>query len=347
MRSALNILLFLIMVSTALVSAQSTGMFFGDAAHPVVSGEVWLVANRWGAYPAVLVATIRNGSLEERRNVVFPQYWEQAEDYKALVGVADHAVPAPESFEVDDAFGTGQLPNFLKRFSGLYLSPPLSREKLGSDWRTALTNLGQGKSDQLVLPRPTRRTIHFLYPDGKPLRGATVSVLLFGSTANHCGFPVGIPLGVPVTNQQGEISFVASNTPLAVVRSYYEAQSGGPAGVAYAIRAYLTTGGDQEITLRESWSLPEYDYLLTIHAPDSKPIEGVAGEACLWDVGCGASCGPIGNAASDSAGVLHFRTEDLRAMRTIRLVDAQGKVRNLDNEEMRTLLTAHESTIVW
>ncbi|MGB9256730.1 MAG: hypothetical protein WCC25_17965, partial [Candidatus Korobacteraceae bacterium] len=52
-------------------------IFFEDAKHPVVSGEAWLIANRWSRYQAVLVGTIREGKFEQRKNVQFPQYWEQ------------------------------------------------------------------------------------------------------------------------------------------------------------------------------------------------------------------------------------------------------------------------------
>src|ERR1039458_9371945 len=77
-RSVTTLILLVVMFVPLPGMAQPTRIFFGDSAHPVVSGEAWLIANRWGAYQSVLVATIRNGKLEAHQAVQFPQDWEQA-----------------------------------------------------------------------------------------------------------------------------------------------------------------------------------------------------------------------------------------------------------------------------
>ena len=203
-------------------------IFFGDAKHPVVSGEAWLIANRWGAYPAVLVGTIREGKFEQRKNIEIPQYWEQAYDYKLLLAVSDRPVEAPSSFETDDAYsinfayGADPWPEYLKEFRTVYLSAPLAAENRGEEWKTALKGFGHLVGDKLVLPRPSRHTIRFLYPDGKPLAGTRVSVSLYGSDANHCGVVLGIALGKFVTNADGEIHVVATHSPLEFGVSYFE-----------------------------------------------------------------------------------------------------------------------------
>ena len=96
-RAVLTLLVLLAIGGPLEGLAQPLQIFFGDSTHPVVSGEAWLIANRWGAYQGVLVATIQIGSLEARPSVQFPPYWEQAFDYKLLLAVADQPVGAPAS----------------------------------------------------------------------------------------------------------------------------------------------------------------------------------------------------------------------------------------------------------
>ena len=69
-------------------------VFFGDSAHPAASGEVWLIADQWGWYPGVLVATIRNGTLQQVSG------WEprtsdskNPSGYKLLVALSDDLLP--------------------------------------------------------------------------------------------------------------------------------------------------------------------------------------------------------------------------------------------------------------
>ena len=128
------ITMFILLLAAALPlrgTEHPARIFLGDAKHPVVSGEAWLIANRWSAYPAVLVGTIREGKFEQRKNIEFPQYWEQAFDYKLLLAVSDRAVEAPSSFETDDAYsvnfayGADPWPEYLKQFRTVYLSAPL------------------------------------------------------------------------------------------------------------------------------------------------------------------------------------------------------------------------------
>ncbi|MGA8875652.1 MAG: hypothetical protein WB555_08960, partial [Candidatus Korobacteraceae bacterium] len=213
-------------------------IFFEDTNHPVVSGEAWLIANRWSRYQAVLVGTIREGKFEQRKNVQFPQYWEQAFDYKLLLAISDRQVEAPISFETDNAYsinfayGADPWPEYLKQYKTIYLSRPIPKDNLGKDWETALKDLGHVTGDELVLPRPSQRTIRFLYPDGKPLAGTRVWVSLFGSNANHCGVVLGIKLGEFVTNADGEIHVIATDSPLEFGLPYFKEVAGGPIGAA-------------------------------------------------------------------------------------------------------------------
>ncbi len=339
----------------------------GDAKHPVVSGEAWLIANRWSAYPAVLVGTIREGKFEQRKNIEFPQYWEQAFDYKLLLAVSDRAVEAPSSFETDDAYsvnfayGADPWPEYLKQFRTVYLSAPLAAENRGEDWKTALKGLGHFTGDELVLPRPSQRTIRFLYPDGKPLAGTRVSVSLFGSNYNHCGVTEGIILGEFFTNADGEINVIAPDSALAFDLPRgpgdFKEVAGGPTGTAIVGGDDLIVGSEQNITVKRLWTLPEHDYVLKLRTAENQPIAHAHLEGCWIDPpGCVVpSCqplgypegGPVRALESDGAGAIRFRHSDLRQLESITVIDAHGDKRSLTKSEMRELLTTYHLNLVW
>ncbi|HXZ80785.1 MAG TPA: hypothetical protein VEG30_12695 [Terriglobales bacterium] len=312
-------------------------IFFGDEKHPVMSGEAWLITNRWGAYQAVLVGTIRKGRFEERKNIEFPQYWEQAFDYKLLLAISENAVEAPVSFETDAAYGwAAQWPEYLKHFRTVYLSTPLAKENRGEDWHTALRSLGHFVDGKLVLPRPSTRTIRFIYPDGKPLAGERLVVSLFG-----------IPLGEFVTNASGEINVIAPDSQLGVSVGYFEEVAGGPTGTAFASFNDLVVNKGHEVTVRRLWTLPEHDYMLQLHTPENQPIAAAYLDGCEFQPPCMGSCGPLRAPEADRSGTIRFRERDLRELRSITIVDAQGRKRDLTDSEMRELLTTYQLGVAW
>jgi hypothetical protein len=266
-------------------------VYLGGSANPAASGHVWLVANCWGYYPGVLVATVRNGRLENRP-VKQARCWEDAYDYKVVVGISERAVADPSRSEVEDGYRFFESGDYLRQFAAIYVSAPLGKAKLGADWPAALSGLGDG--DSLFLPRPARRTIRLLFPDGSPLKGATFAVALYGTSQNHCGAAAGIDLGSFQTDAGGEVSLVAANAPLALRRHYWEEEGGGARLVG---RDSVITDSGQAITVRKWWDLSEYDYRATIETRSGDPIAGAhllhsgrlrrgvrlggCGEACL------------------------------------------------------------------
>lgn len=344
-------ILFAVWLGTAgmnTATAHPTRIFVGSPPAPVVSGEVWLVANRWGAYPAVLVASIHNGKLETRSNVRFPRYWDQAFDYKLLVAIAGQPTVKPQS--TYEAFGYGPLerPEYLKEFPIIYISPPLPAKNLGKDWEKALGEIGRSNGNVLTLPSPARRTIRLEYPDGKPLAGAEVTISLFGSRENHCGVAVGIPLGTFKADANGEIEFVATGSPLALGRRYFEEKPEGPAGTRLMLRDELVTGPAAHVTLKQLWTVPAYPYLLRLQTKDHRPVVGAQLSACLNFGGCGAGCGPLARGkTSDKSGTIRFVNEDLREMRSITVTNAAGRKRDLTTPEMRELLVHHQLVLTW
>jgi hypothetical protein len=323
---------------------------FGDATHPVVSGEAWVVANRWGWYQAVLVGTIREGRFERRANVEFPRYWEQAFDYRLLLAVSGHATGPPARLETDDAYGWfGRRPEYLKDFPTVYLSSPLPKESEGRNWESALETVGRVADGILVLPLFTRRTLRLLYPNGEPLAGRKLLVSLYGSSENHCGVAVGIWLGDFVTDTGGEVQVTAPNCHLAVSTRYYEQVDGGPAGTAYALLDNFIVGGGEATTVRHLWTLPEHEYVVRLWTAAGQPIEHAHLEGCLFRPPCMSGCGPVPvpQRESDASGTIRFRDIDLREMGTMAVVDAAGRRRDLDDAEMRELMTTHRLNLTW
>ncbi len=347
-RRPLKAFIFLVLMFSPLPGmAQSARIFFRDSSHPVVAGEAWLIANRWGAYPSVLVATIRNGILEAREPLQFPEYWDQAFDYKLLLAVADQPTAPPASLVEDFGYGTEQALEYLKHFPNIYLSPPLAAGKLGKDWPAALEQIGHPNGVDLILPAPIRRTIRLLDPDGKPLAGVEVPISLYGSSENHCGVAVGIELGVFTTSAEGEVAVVAPNASLALSIGYFAEKADGPAGKAFSASPDVIVGGEPMITLKRLWTLPEHDYVIRLQTAENQPIAHAHLTACMNSEGCGAGCGPIHAPESDPAGTIRFRAEDLREMGRITVVSAEGKERKLTDAEMRELLSVYQLDLKW
>jgi len=346
-RPVTTLLLLAAILAPARGLPLTTRVFFGDSAHPVVAGEAWLVADRWGTYPAVLVATIRDGKLTERDALHFPEYWEQAFDYRLILAVATRPVRTPAALVEDFGYGAIEAPEYLKRFSVVYLSPPLTAEKLGNDWPSALENFGHLNGTNLILAAPGRRKVRLLYPGGAPLAGERVPVSLFGSSENHCGVAVGIHLGVFTTNAEGELAVVAPNSSLALGIGYFEEQSDGPAGTAFYQKQVVIVGGDAVTTVKHLWTLDKHDYIVRLRTAENQPIAHAHLTGCIYSEGCGSGCGPVNAPESDAYGTIRFRGEDLRVMRSLTVVSESGKERDLTDSELIQLLSNYGVSLRW
>jgi hypothetical protein len=305
-------------------------------ADQVAYGEVWIIANRWGAYPAVLAGTIRNGEFRERPIASFPQYWEQAFDYRLLIGWSEQPITPPLAPETDWGYGVGDATDFYRRFKFSYLSRGFKK-----DWKAELNQILPN------VPHPVTRTICLLNGDGTPLAHKIVELAVYGSSENHMGHPVGIRLGQFTTDAEGRIAVRTQLSPLAVYASYSEPVHRGPAGGAFVMHDDFITGSERDMTIRQWWSLPEYDYLVTL-APGRA---GIRADGCLFEFSWGAGCGPItrsaDNPVSDASGGLRFRARDLRELGQIILVDEAGTQHPLTTPEMRELLTTHRVVVRW
>lgn len=330
-----------------IATAQPSRIFLKDLAHPVVAGEAWLVADRWGAYPGVLVAIIHDGKLQVRQGIQFPKYWEQAFDYKVILAIADRPIALPTALVQDFAFLTSTRPEYLEHFSTIYISPPLTSAKLGTDWPTAVERIGHLSGTDLILPPAERRKIRFVYPDNRPLQATQVPVALYGSGKNHCGAALGIPLGIFTTNAQGELSFIATDSALALSIRYFEVSANGPAGESFSSKEDVIIGRVPTTTVSRMWTLPEREYVLRLRTANNQPIAHAHLIACINFDGCGAGCGPIRATESDASGQMRFRAEDLRRMRSITVVNADGTKRDLTNPEMRELLLTYQLNFRW
>ena len=320
-------------------------VFCGDSAHPVASGEVWLVAHEWGYYPAALVATIRNGTLEPVPEPPPIKGAEHAYDFRLIAAISDRALP-PRGLRTTEQAYTEDL---LKEFSSVYLSEPLGKDQQGRDWPSALSRMGVATGQTLILPRPGRRTVRMLFPNGRPFAGARISVSLYGSDQNHCGRPAGIPVGEYQTDRSGRITFTATLGPLALHRSYYSEERAGPAGVRFVLKDGVITGPGPDITENRWWNLSLRSYAVTLRTSAGKPLAGVRLSGCLCNEVCGAVCGPIPlkGAASSRSGLLRFDNQDLRSMEKITLTSATGEERALSESDLLQLMTTHRLAFTW
>jgi hypothetical protein len=217
-----------------------------------------------------------------------------------------------------------------------------------TNWEEALQALGHTSGDVLTLPPPARRSIRLEFLNGKPFVDAEVPVSMYGSNENHCDAPVGIDLGLFTTDTNGEISLVTTNSPLALSTGYYEQQRGGPTGTMFTLVPYLIVDADQNITVKRLWELPRYDYVVWIRESDNQPVAHAHFAACNNFDGCGEGCGPLSGAPeSNVLGVIRFRHEDLREMRSLTLVNAGGQRRDLTDSEMNELFRTHQLHLVW
>jgi hypothetical protein len=274
---------------------------------------------------------------------------EQADNYKLLVAISDRLLPPRDLRETDRAYGLFK-PEFVKEFPYVYLSDPFGKAEQGQDWPAALSRMGITTNGHiLTLPRPGRRAIRLLYPDGGPLVGRSIAVSLFGSRYNHCGHPAGVPVGTYRTDIGGRISFTAPPGPLALSQYYYDEESTGPAGVSFVLKGEVITGPGTDITLRKWWELPSRTYLLALRTGSGQPLIGAHVYGCLNSNACGVKCGPIPvkSAVSNHLGLLRFESPDLRSMETIRVANAAEEERALSESDLRQLMTTRRLTFTW
>ena len=172
-------------------------------------------------------------------------------------------------------------------------------------------------------------------------------ICLYGSSANHCGVAVGILLGGSTTNAAGEVSVVAPNCPLALSIRYFETKTDGPAGTAFSSKQDVIIGTETETTVKDVWTLPEHDYVVRLRTANNQPIAHANLTTCTNFDGCMTGCGPIRAPDSDASGTIRFREQDLRLMRSITVVNEQGKQRDLSDSEMHDLLTSYQLNLQW
>lgn len=330
-------------------SGPPARVFLGDSAHPAASGEVWLVAHRWGYYPATLVATIRDGRLEPIPEPEPIELVEQADDFRLLVAVSDRRKPPRGLRTTDRAYGDTEG-GFFAEFPFVYLSDAIPKDRLGRDWPAVLNRMGRVTGGTaLTLARPGRRSVRLLYPDGRPLAGEVIAVDLFATYNNHCGRPGGVHVGTFRTDSGGLIRFDAPLVPLVLHLSYHDEANSGPAGFSFVLKAGVITGSEADVTLRKWWELPRRPYVVTVRTRSGQPLPGARLTGCWRHEVCGAVCGPIPIpvAVSDGAGLLRFEFFDLRAMETISVLDPAEEERPLGVSELREIMTTGRLTFTW
>jgi hypothetical protein len=127
---------------------------------------------------------------------------------------------------------------------------------------------------------------------------------------------------------------------------YYEEENGGPAGKALTAKSDLVVGGEDEITVRKLWTLPEHDYAVHLRTSEHKPLAQARLKFCSTG-GCGSDNCDLQDVESDASGLMEFTAEDLRSEGSITVVDRNLKERELTPSEMKQLLTKYELSVDW
>jgi len=115
----------------------------------------------------------------------------------------------------------------------------------------------------------------------------------------------------------------------------------------YISLAYLGLARADNLMGEKTKSLKEYEHFFQLwkDADNNIPILQVARRE--YSALSHSAGGTAGLPESDGMGVIRFRQQDLREMRSLTAVSAEGQKRDLTDSEMNELLTVHRLHLVW
>jgi hypothetical protein len=243
-----------------------------------------------------------------------------------------------------------------------YRTPNISPDELWTNFRAAVNSLGKATASppgtKLVLDSPHRRHITLLYFDGRPAANADLTVSEYLWDNNHCAGPSGLDFGTFRTNAQGTIQVLAPLVPLYLDGvSYYEKAGVGPAGVAYSNNIGLKLVAEQDMIVKEGWQLTDDDSLLEefklqvlTAAGRPRPNIDVYG---TWNTNTCGGADRIGRTDFKGRARIGLDTSFIHLELMIGGPysagdrQAEGKSRDLTNDELRELFSKQKLIIKW
>ena len=155
------------------------------------------------------------------------------------------------------------MAQYLKQFRTVYLSAPLAAENRGEDWETALKRFYALLATGCRCCRAPPSTLFgFFIRTGSHWEDGG-----FGLTLRLRRQPLrvvlGIALGGFVTNADGEIHVIATNSPLVFELSYFKEVARGPTGTGIVHGDDPIVSSEQNTTVKRLWTIPETTTFLT------------------------------------------------------------------------------------
>ncbi|HEY7334056.1 MAG TPA: hypothetical protein VH639_04170 [Bryobacteraceae bacterium] len=311
----------------------------GAASERVASGKMWLFSFSWYGLQRIELATVENG----RATVPL--------DTMRLRRELD---PHPNTDGYVVALQAGERLWFR--------TPDISPDVVWREWPSALNSLGLATAlssgeTQVIVPRPAKRHITLLYPDGRAAANVNIPVSIYLWDRNHCGFHEGLELGSFRTDKSGAIEVLAPLTPLYLGVSYYAEAGAGPAGPAYSDNHGLKTGPEENLALKEGWQFSEKDArvfgaTLRVVSTEGRPKKDVR----IWMNWKTNTCGggqEVGRTDSKGAATIGLDPSvvglQLQIGGPYSWDDPRAKdnTRDLTAGELRELVLKHKVTIRW
>ncbi|MDQ6768178.1 MAG: hypothetical protein M3Z41_10255 [Candidatus Eremiobacteraeota bacterium] len=253
----------------------------GSPSNRVRSGTVWLQSYSWNGGDKFKIGTIVDGT--------------------TTISLSDALSPTlinPLDGNHDNWVVLLQIGSSL-----WYETQTLNHHTLFSNFVAAVNSLGKaktsGRTTELVLPAPSKRTITFLNLDGMPVARSTVGVSLHVSDADHCGVEQGPSIGDYRTDPNGRLTITYPPQPLALAIGHFEPKQ---PGWWYEL---IVVGSEKSISVRRNFRFPPWSrWQVTVMRPDGRPVAGAL-VSSYFNAGCGQAGGA--EAKTDSSGRASLR----------------------------------------
>lgn len=334
-RVFLTLLILVRLTSAQSAQQQKYVISVGTPSERLASGTLWLYSYSWYGLQHYKLAAIHNGlavvplDIDRLKRELDPHPNTSA--YVAVVQAGEHL---------------------------WFRTPDIAPDSFWKDFPGALTLLGSSTElptgeTQLVLAKPAKRHVTFLYPDGRPKANFDLNVSIYLWDQNHCGVHEGLPLGTFRTDAEGTIEVPSPLVPLYFDGlEYYAFEGDGPAGLAYSGNDGMKISADEAVVVNVAWEVPEFEVQLHVLSPSGQPRPGMV----LFENRETNTCGGAYDVAkTDASGTVRLKLDATVTLLTLRVGgpyaadDPAGdrNTRELTDAELGELFSKHDLTIRW